>query len=225
METVQKIAYFQGDRCSDVARAHGVDTDTVAVYRKLVASTNLCADYAHMKRSSLLFDSSQYDDPYLFVRELAADSSKHQLLLELEGLEEADHVTSSSWNVMVAFQRFVWTTLGDGDPAHRFDPARPNVPVMGSENARMLHSTLYEAPQAKPYSDFEEAGCKHAALAALRFDLDGHPSNPLSVAIRRQSIIDRCGKVPLISLRHCGNHCQNLNDNRTVEATGPDIQQ
>ena len=77
----------------------------------------------------------------------------------------------------------------------------------------MLYRSYLSLKQVQPYSVFEEAGVRHATLSALHFDVDGHGANPRLCGIRRMHIIEKTGKTPMVSIRHCDTcfRCNHLN--------------
>ena len=137
----------------------------------------------HNQYMENLSDEFPKSPPRIFVAGMAADSTKEALHLPLAGLENNANVTRSSWNVMVSFHRFSWVPqkkldeLTDLFPWFRVDFVRPNVPIITTEKAHVLWGALYHAPQVKSFSNLEAAGVETAAISALHYDLDGHPSN------------------------------------------------
>ena len=58
----------------------------------------------------------------------------------------------------------------------------------------------------------ETSGLQNAAHASFHHDVDGFSANGRMVAIRREELIIAFGRAPPISVKHCGNHIQNLID-------------
>ena len=63
------------------------------------------------------------------------------------------------------------------------------------------------------------AGVRHSTVALINFDLDGHAANPHMVKLRRAELVAETGRLPLVSLHHCGNHAANLCEVASVAAT------
>ena len=68
----------------------------------------------------------------------------------------------------------------------------------------------------KHFGETEAAGLSAATVGAAHFDLDGHPANQKMVAARLETL----PKNTLCSVRHCGNHANNLVEGCTLDAVG-----
>ena len=217
-ECMAATAFSSVQRVNDVARAFGMDKATVAKIRVLV---NKAVEQTQDVELQSLASQFERDPPLVFSAGISGDATKETLRLEIPGLKESGlgHVGRSAWNVMVSLQRFVWTPMPAADDDDYplpnwslFEVNRPNVAVLGSETGENVAEALYYVVQMRQMERLELAGIKHSTIGTLHFDLDGHPANARAAAIRRSDVEKATGKTPLTSLRHCGNHSQNLVD-------------
>ena len=221
-EAMQHIAYTPLNRKADVAKAFGLCPKTVNRVRILAAAALETADDKFMVNMIAEFERVR---PLVFVSSIAADATQERLTLEMRGLEEMKHVGRSAWHVLVSLQRFSFVRGGDDGPGGwvKIDFTRPSVAMVSSESGETIWQGLYHVKSVKHFSQFEMAGLRRAKWAFLHFDLDGHSGGLRSTALRRQEIINAVGpdnknSMPAVSVRHCGNHSQNLTDNQIWDA-------
>jgi hypothetical protein len=215
---MQAVAYSDVIRRNDAARVYGMDPTTVTRMRNLVAHVQTVGDNGYM---DCLGETWKRKAPLVLVCGMAADCTKHTFDLQMVGLDGEVHSTNSSWNVMVSTHRFAWVE-DDGDAEwKRIDFVRPNIALVSSESAATLYSTMYSVQQLRSFSNLEISGVSTAVLCMFHWDLDGHPSNIRAVGIRRNTLIDQCGRMPLCSVKHCGNHTNNLIEVSAVGACHP----
>ena len=108
-------------------------------------------------------------------------------------------------------QRFAW--CWGPERWWQSDYVRTNVPI-SSDAAECLYDGLYRLPAVSSFADFEHTGMGEATIGIAHFDLDGHPANPRMVAGHRTDL----PTSTLVSIRHCGNHANNLVENCVVDA-------
>ena len=134
-------------------------------------------------------------------------------------LQDFEHIGRSSWHLLVSIQRFSYTTREDGVVQRKkCDFVRPLIAMVSTESAETLWQATYGMKCLVAFKEYEEAGVAAARYPFLAFDLDGLSSNIGMVACRRKEIIDVTKKIPAVSCRHCGNHCENLVEKYTLDA-------
>ena len=222
--TMQEVAFGAIAARNDAARAHKMDPRTVTTLRNLVAHTGLSADEHFVKQ---LGDSFDVRLPVHFVASLSADATSQELQLPMVGLagQEAAHLTRSSWHVLVSTQRISFTQLDEGQTQQvgelrswrSVDFVRPNVALVSSEHADTLYAGLYTVPPISHFSKMEMQGLRRATFKMLHYDLDGHPANLISAAMRRSAVIKEIGATPMVSVFHCGNHQVHLAESAGID--------
>lgn len=218
MELVQQAAYGAVVKSCDAARALDVSPGALVLWRTLCAQCTLEATAFYMAKTSADYIMVA---PLISSSSLAADATQERLTLPIVGFTDCPQVTTSSYHVFVSMQEFAWVLAGDDDEErqwHKHLPERPVVPIIGGESGEVLHSAAYLVDQVKAYTAHEASGVQRARMSSLHWDLDGHPANLRMAALRRDAVIRETGRTPCCSVRHCGNHCQNLIDNCVMDA-------
>lgn len=207
-------------RAADVARTYMMKTETVNRLKIATASTITGSSNDFERRLS-----ARFLEKGLWTVALGSgqDCTSEMLNLPMLGLENQPRLTRSSWHVMVGNVRVYWIDgdvdiEGENVDVNMFVRPRAPVPIVSTETGECLWNTFYHQPTNGGYEELERTVVKTDAIATLHWDLDGLGSNPRLVAIRRAQLIIECGKVPLVSLWHCSNHCENLITFRTVGA-------
>jgi len=211
------IAFHSITRRGDLARIYRVAPVTVTRLRCVVAHITWRCDAALHAGISVVFGRQA---PLVFVSGTYCDATKEKLQMSMHNSTTSSQklllpsVTKSSWNVLVSSQRFAWCF--DNERQHEWyqtDFVRPNVPI-ASDAAECLLDGLYHLPATASFKDLEDLGMKTAQVAIAHWDLDGHPANGRMVAGRRAQLAEGV----LASIRHCGNHANNLVEGCVVEA-------
>lgn len=218
---LQHVAYSKILRRNDLAKSFGLDPRTITKFQKLVAKCAMESDNMFMDR---LGDEFDLHHPQVFVSGMMADATTQTFILPMLGLDEKDTrgVCRSAWHVLVSMQRFAWVPA-DSDDASKCDFNRPNIALLGTETSATLEEALYAMKQVAAFEQLEIKGMRHATFKMCHFDLDGHASNPGLTSRRRAAIIAATGVTPLMSHRHCGNHCEHLIENEVIDAVGSDV--
>ena len=217
-EAMQQIAFRSLRRRNDTARTFGVDPATVTTVQVLAAEVKHRIDVTFMEQMGKLFKEAP---PRVFVSGMAADATSERLALPVVGLETLREATSSPWHVMVSINRFSWLRAdgSDGSPAwEKIDFTRPNVALTSSESGETIWASLYHVDAISAFADVELIGLANATWPFLHFDIDGQAGGVRMTALRRQEVKDACGKYPLVSSRHCGNHVGSLTDCAVLDA-------
>ena len=197
-QTMLKVAYGTFSRRNQAAKAHDLDPRTVTRMKVLTAS---CHDKSDEGFLDQLRTNFARNPPLIWAAGMSADCTTQMVNLPMIGLEHLPHLTRSSWHVMVSQYRISWTNY----ELQWFvcDFVRPNVPLVSSESGGTMWQSLYHVPQVRAFTECENAGVEHAALAFLHFDLDGAASNGRMVLERRTELIKTSGKLPMVSMRLC----------------------
>ena len=124
-------------------------------------------------------------------------------------------------------QRLSWAY--DDEKWHVADFVRPPVALL-SDTGEHLYNAMYGVPIVEPWCDVESVGCSNAEIAILHFDLDGHPANARTAGqgkhvmdTKRKECLGEDAEEVLLSLYHCNNHCNGLNERATVNAIDSDL--
>ncbi len=210
---------------ADVARAFHLDVKTVTRTRVLDAVVGATADEQFMNR---LADSFEEAGPLIFCASISGDGTTDVLNLPFVGLsDDMSHAGRSAWHVMNSLQRFSWTMhqVSDNElsPWFCFEVTRPIVPILSSEKGATLGQSLFGVEQVRSHERFERIGLKCGSRSSLHFDLDGHSANIRMVCIRRAFLSRENGQPPMTTVRHCGNHVQNLIDVAVLSACSSDV--
>lgn len=213
-ETMLAIAFAPFARRNDAARAQAVAPQTVTRIRTIVAACMSRCEAAFMRGLAAGFASHP---PRVFIVSMACDSTKQKLSLNLHRGFLQNQTTRSSWNCLVSRQRFAWTLLAI---ARWFQSefVRPNVPLLGDAGENLLDG-LYGLPVVAPFLDFENSGLRQADISIAHYDLDGHAANIRMVAGRRADL----PQTTLVSVRHCGNHANNLVEGCTIDSASSSL--
>ena len=222
-EVFQEVAYSDVVRQSDLARAYSLKPSTVRLMQLVVASVANRCDRQFM---SAMLQKFRDDPPQTFVSSMSSDATKEEVALEMVNLKGEKASTRTSWNVMVSQNAFTWMTRSkDAETAAtspytwgRIDMVRPNVALTATETPYTVHGAMYTARAVKDFADFELGAVRLANISFLHWDLDGHFSNILAAAQRRVEVIRLSGRLPLCSVRHCGNHVNQLIEVSTTES-------
>ena len=211
------------------ASMFNVDGRTVGRYQELTAG---CLQKSDEMFLTLMRDSFRTSPPVSFVGSLSADCTKEALQLPILGLDGLNlhSLGRSSWNVLVSMVTFCWRYRAS--PGARFvDFVRPNVPLISTESGQCFWKGCYDVGQVRAWAQTELMAVRLAVYAMLHFDLDGHPSNAIMAAERRQELINACAagvegeesKIPWVSITHCQNHCIGLIESQMIRAVSPEL--
>ena len=210
MAAVISIAYSSIAKRNDVARSFKVAPKTVARIRVAVAFAAAKSDTAFLNATS---EAVRTRSTRVFVSGAYCDATKEQLKIPMhDGL--LPDVCRSSWNVLVSSQRFAWCFEG-ATQWFQSDFVRPNVPIV-SDAGECLLDGMYRVPSVSAFADLEVAGMQAAGIGIAHWDLDGHPANIRMVAGRRAEL----KPGTLVSVRHCGNHANNLVEGCVLDCIG-----
>ena len=122
--------------------------------------------------------------------------------------KDLPQATVSAWHVCVSMQRFSWAP--PSGKVQVMESTRPVLPLTATETHSNIYSTCYELPQIEVYSEMELAGLRYAKRPALVFYLDGHAANELFAGKRKHIVEAKLQRRIPTSVRHCGNHIQNI---------------
>lgn len=222
------IAFNTITRRNDLSQIYKISPKSVARLRNVVAHVTWRSDRTILRS---IADSFRHTPPLIFVSGVYADSTKEALNIPVQTMLPTFSLhaaTKSSWNVLVSSQRFAWCSSRPdaGHTWYQADFTRPNVPI-ATDAAECLMDGLYCLKAVEHFSDLELAGAQAATITIAHFDLDGHAANARLVAGRRATLLAQVdpdsGRSLLTSVRHCGNHANNLVEGCVVQCIGPAV--
>ena len=171
-------AYADNNIRNDVARALGMEPETVTKLRAIVTHVSEESNEVFMQRTAHLFKARP---PDTFAAGFSCDAAQETLTLPMDGFDgEGTVATRSAWHVMVSSHRFSCPLGGYCEsscvrPWERVEMARPNVALTSSESALTLWHAGFHVRSVQGFAMFEIAGVKSAVRALINYDVDGHP--------------------------------------------------